>query len=81
MDIIFVTSVTGGGSGVSQRQLARRLLDRGHQVEILAADESSRFVRPFYERNVDLSTRLRQSRLRPALLGVQRPTGRRLHRV
>lgn len=78
MHIIFVSSVAAGGSGASQRQLARRLADRGHRVELLAAAPRSRVVRPFYDRQVDLSTRLRASTLRPLLLAAQRPLGRRV---
>ncbi len=81
MKFMFVSNDTRGGSSVSQRQLARRLTTRGHQVEILAAAVDSRVIRPFYDRQVDLSTRLRESRVRPALLAFQRPLGRRLHRL
>lgn len=81
MDLFFVSTVAAGGSGLSQRQLARRLSERGHGVEILAARDTSRLVRPLYERQVDLSTRWRSSPLRPGLLAVQRPLGQRLRRV
>jgi glycosyltransferase involved in cell wall biosynthesis len=79
--IIFVSSVAAGGSGTSQRQLARRLAERGHVVELLAATPQSRVVRPLYDQQVDLSTRLRASRVRPALLALQRPWGARVHRA
>jgi glycosyltransferase involved in cell wall biosynthesis len=78
MQLIFVSSITGGGSGLSQRQLAKRLAARGHRVEMLAATDQSRFVRPLYDHQVDLSTKLRDSRIRPALLALQRPAGRRV---
>lgn len=81
MKFLFVSNDTRGGSSVSQRQLARRLSEAGHQVEILAGTPESRFVRPFYEKQVDLSTKLRTSRLRPVLLATQRPVGSRIHRV
>ncbi len=81
MQIIFVSSVAAGGSGTSQRQLARRLADRGHSVHLLAATPTSRVVRPLYDHQVDLSTRLRASRARPALLALQRPWGRRIRRA
>lgn len=80
MQIIFVSSVADGGSGQSQRQLARRLASRGHRVEILAAARESRLVRPLYERQVDLTTRLRGHWGRPALLAAQRPFGSRIAR-
>ena len=78
MQIIFVSSVADGGSGQSQRQLARRLQDRGHRVEVLAATRDSKLIRPLYQRQVDLSTRLRGNRVRPVLLGAQRPFGSRI---
>ncbi len=78
---LFVSNDTRGGSSVSQRQLARRLAERGHTVEILAATVESRVARPLYDRQVDLSTRLRTSSLRPALLALQRPLGRRIRRI
>ena len=81
MKLMFVSNDTRGGSSVSQRQLAKRLTKAGHQVEILAGTPESRFVRPFYEKQVDLSTTLRSSRIRPALLALQRPVGRRIRRV
>lgn len=78
MRILFVSSVAAGGSGVSQRQLAQRLAARGHHVEMLAAASDRDFVRRLYERQVDLSTRLRGNVLRPVLLALQRPWGQRL---
>ena len=78
MRILFVSSVAAGGSGVSQQQLALRLAARGHEVEMLAAADDRGFVRRLYERQVDLSTRLRGNVLRPMLLTVQRPWGQRL---
>jgi glycosyltransferase involved in cell wall biosynthesis len=77
MQILFVSSVAAGGSGMSQRQLARRLEQRGHRVEILAATPESTVVRPLYDRLVDASTRFRSTPVRPVLLGVQRRLGRR----
>lgn len=79
--IIFVSSVAAGGSGNSQRQLARRLAARGHSVDLLAASPTSRLVRPLYDHQVDLSTRLRAHRARPALLALQRPWGSRRRRL
>ena len=78
MRILFVSSVAAGGSGVSQRELAQRLAARGHHVEMLAAAGDRDFVRRLYERQVDLSTRLRGNVLRPVLLAAQRPWGQRL---
>lgn len=81
MKFMFISHDTRGGSSVSQRQLARRLTARGHQVEILAGVPDSRFVRPFYERQVDLSTKLRGNPLRRGALALERPMGRRIQRV
>ncbi len=81
LKLIFVSNDTRGGSSVSQRQLARRLTERGHHVEILAATVESRVLRPLYDRQVDLSTRLRNSPMRPALLALQRPLGHRIRRI
>ena len=81
MKFMFVSNDTRGGSSVSQRQLARRLTERGHEVEILAASVQSRVIRPVYDQQVDLSTKLRGSWLRPALLALQRPAGRRIRRL
>jgi glycosyltransferase involved in cell wall biosynthesis len=77
MQILFVSSVAAGGSGISQRQLARRLAQRGHRVDILAATPESAVIRPLYDRLVDASTRLRSTPARPALLALQRRLGRR----
>ena len=81
LKFLFVSNDTRGGSSVSQRQLARRLTERGHLVEILAATVESRVARPLYDKQVDLSTKLRNSPVRPALLALQRPLGRRIRRV
>jgi glycosyltransferase involved in cell wall biosynthesis len=81
MQILFVSSIAAGGSGMSQRQLARRLAQRGHEVEILAATPDSALTRPIYDRLVDASTRLRETPARPALLALQRRLGRRTRRV
>jgi glycosyltransferase involved in cell wall biosynthesis len=81
MKILFVSSIAAGGSGMSQRQLARRLTQRGHDVEILAATPESVLTRPVYDRLVDASTRLRATPARPALLALQRRLGRRTRRV
>jgi hypothetical protein len=80
MKLLFISNDTRGGSSVSQRQLAHRLTERGHRVEILGATPHSRIVRPLYDQQVDLSVRLRDSRARPAVLAIQRRAGRRLRR-
>ena len=78
MNILFVSTTRIGGSGLSQRQLAARLITRGHRVVILADPEDGhRITRSLYKRQVNLSTKLRGHAVRPALLAVQRPFGRR----
>lgn len=79
MNILFVSTTRVGGSGLSQRQLAARLIARGHRVVILAdPEEGHRLTRYLYKRQVNLSTRLRGHRLRPLLLALQRPFGIRM---
>src|SRR5262245_33881502 len=78
MKILFVSSTRAGGSGLSQRQLAARLIARGHRVVILAdPEEGHRVVRSAYKRLVNLSTKLRGHTGRDLILGLQRPLGRR----
>jgi glycosyltransferase involved in cell wall biosynthesis len=78
VNILFVSSTRAGGSGLSQRQLAARLIARGHRVVILAdPEEGQRLTRYLYRRQVNLSTKLRGHPVRPLLLGLQRPVGRR----
>lgn len=79
MNILFVSSTRAGGSGLSQRQLAARLIQRGHRVVILADPEQGhRLTRYLYKRGVNLSTKLQGHTARPLLLALQRPFGRRV---
>jgi glycosyltransferase involved in cell wall biosynthesis len=79
VNVLFVSSTRAGGSGISQRQLAARLIARGHQALILAdPEEGHRFTRSFYKRQVNLTTKLRGHAIRPLLLALQRPIGRRV---
>jgi len=79
VNILFVSTTRIGGSGLSQRQLAARLIARGHRVEILAdPEEGHRLTRYLYKRQVNLSTKLRGHPARPLLLALQRPFGRRV---
>jgi glycosyltransferase involved in cell wall biosynthesis len=78
VNVLFVSSTRAGGSGLSQRQLAARLIARGHRVVILAdPEEGHRLTRYLYKRQVNLSTKLRGRTIRPLLLALQRPFGRR----
>jgi glycosyltransferase involved in cell wall biosynthesis len=79
VNILFVSSTRAGGSGLSQRQLAARLVARGHGVVILADPEDGhRLTRYLYKRQVNLSTKLRGRAVRLPLLALQRPFGRRV---
>jgi glycosyltransferase involved in cell wall biosynthesis len=76
VNILFVSTTRAGGSGLSQHQLAARLIDRGHRVAILADSERGhQATRYLYKRQVNLSTKLRGTRWRPPLLRLQRPFG------
>ena len=82
MNILFLSSTRVGGSGLSQRQLAARLIARGHRVAILVDPEKGhRLTRYLYKRQVNLSTKLRGHPVRPLLLAVQRPFGGRAVRA
>jgi len=77
VNILFVSTTRAGGSGLSQRQLAARLIARGHRVVILAdPEEGHRLTRYLYKRQVNLSTKLGGHRARLLLLALQRPFGR-----
>jgi glycosyltransferase involved in cell wall biosynthesis len=79
VNILFVSTTRAGGSGLSQRQLAARLIARGHRVVILVdPEEGHRLTRYLYKRQVNLSTKLRGHAVRPLLLALQRPFGRRV---
>lgn len=59
MRYLFVSSTTVGGSGRSQRELAAALIDRGHEVLVLADDGRRAPVRRWlYEQLSDLSERV-----------------------
>ena len=59
MRLLFVSSTTKGGSGRSQRELARALVRRGHEIHFLVDDESAaRLTRLVYGQLSDLSVRL-----------------------
>lgn len=56
--LLFVTEATGGGSPRSQRELARQLVERGHDVRFLARQKSSsRAVARAYDALSDASVR------------------------
>lgn len=78
--VLFVSSTTGGGSGRSQRELARRLRDEGVAVTLLVDDGAGLALRRRVdERLLDASVRFRDTaggrlagRLRPTVVGPAR---------
>jgi hypothetical protein len=57
--LLFVSSTTVGGSGRSQRELAARLVEAGHEVAFLVDDEAPHRVRRWmYEQLSDLAVRV-----------------------
>lgn len=58
MRVLFVSSTVTGGSGKSQRQLGKRLVEAGHEVRFVVDDKTARgFQRKVYEKLVDLEVR------------------------
>lgn len=58
MRLLFVSGTTSGGSGRSQRELAKALVNRGHKVQFLVDDKrSSPVTRWIYAQLSDLSVR------------------------
>ena len=59
MRLLFISGTTTGGSGRSQRELAARLAEKGHDVRFLVDDGSPERLRRFvYEQLADLSARV-----------------------
>jgi len=51
MRVLFVSSTVTGGSGKSQRQLGKRLVEAGHEVRFVVDDKTARgFQRKVYEK-------------------------------
>lgn len=74
--ILFVSSTIAGGSGRSQRALARALTDRGHEVRFLVDDERpAPPTRWLGEQLADAAARFHNSRI---LDDLSRRLGRRL---
>ncbi len=77
--LLFVSSTSVGGSGRSQRELASRLVRRGHDVLFLIDDEStSRPTRWCYDQLADASVRLAPTVLGPVLRWFESLPGRRV---
>lgn len=78
MRLLFLSGTTVGGSGRSQRELASRLAERGHQVRFLVdAGEPARVRRWLYEELSDLSARLEGRPGQRAVRLVEAMPGRR----
>lgn len=75
--MLFVSSTTGGGSGRSQRELVRRLIARGHDVEMLVDDKRpARLLRWFHEQAADANVRFEGLPARRARKWVESRPGR-----
>lgn len=68
--LLFVSSTTAGGSGLSQRQLASRLIGLGHEVVLLVDHERDDRRRRLYRRQVNLTTKIRRLPLPDAVLAL-----------
>lgn len=78
MRLLFVSSTTVGGSGRSQRELASRLVQSGHEVTFLVDDEMPHRVRRWwYEQLSDLAVRVGNRPGRRLLRALERLPGRR----
>ena len=78
MRLLFVSSTTGGGSGRSQRELARHLMVSGHDVHFLVDDKSpARGRRWIYEQLSDLAVRVGDRPGGQIVRALERLPGRR----
>jgi glycosyltransferase involved in cell wall biosynthesis len=76
--ILNVSGTTVGGSGRSQRELAARLVERGHVAEFVVDDEApARTVRWWYGHLSDLSVRLQARPGGRLIRHLERRPGRR----
>lgn len=76
--LLFVSSTTVGGSGRSQRELAARLVEAGHEVSFLVDDEGPhRWQRWWYEQLSDLAVRVGKRRGGRVVRALERWPGRR----
>lgn len=77
MKLLFISWSTTGGSGISQRQLARYLLDRGHEVRFLVFDQTASSLWTYlYDRLSDTSVRHATTPLSPLVIKVRDSIGR-----
>ena len=82
MRLLFVSSTTVGGSGRSQRELAARLVEAGHEVTFLVDDEApDRLRRWGYEQLSDLAVRVGNRPGGRLVRALERLPGRRTGRL
>jgi len=80
--LLFVSDTTVGGSGRSQRELARALVRMGYRVEFLVGNEQpERLTRWLYAQLSDGAARLESTVLGPAAAWAEGRVGRRIGRL
>lgn len=78
MRVLFVSTTTVGGSGRSQRELAKRLAAMGHDVRFLVdGDRPARLRRWSYNHLTDLAVRTRKTPLGKIVRRIERQPGRK----
>ena len=78
MRVLFVSGTTVGGSGRSQRELAARLVARGHVVTFVVDHGRPTLGRQVYEQLSDLSARFGSAPGSKAFRWLERRPGRRV---
>lgn len=82
MRLLFVSSTTVGGSGRSQRELAARLVEAGHQMTFLVDDDAPDLLRRWgYEQLSDLAVRVGNRPGGRVVRALERLPGRRTGRL
>lgn len=81
MRLVFVSWSTVGGSGISQRQLAHHMIQRGHEVRFIVFDRTaSQHWTNLYGKLSDASIRLAKTPLRRIIVAIRDRIGRAGHR-
>lgn len=82
MRVLFISGTTVGGSGRSQRELAARLIRRGHEVSFVVDDEAPSRIRRFiYERCADGAVRWGERPGARIIRLLERQPGKRTRRA